>query len=566
MHKKIFFVLILTLPLFSISYGEDALLWEDIPFDSVQDRQELAKLITSAMSDEQALAQTFMMGWIGVEPSPLILRWIREHNIGGVKVFGWNTDDTNRLAETIGIFQNTAMEAGFGIPLLIATDQEGGMVRHVKGNTSETPGNMAIGAAGRPIDAYWSGYFIGRELSVLGINMNFAPTVDVFNNRDSLLIGPRSFGADPLLTAILGAAFAQGLREAGIIATAKHFPGHGDTALDSHGVLPRINISMETLWERELLPYRFIINEGIPAIMSGHLAFPNSPGGSTPASLSPWFLTELLRDELGFNGIIVTDDLMMGGALNYTRSLPLAARRALEAGNDILMLSSTPGLNDAIWTYLLASMREEPEFNRIVREACQRILVTKLEYFAFDNAAPLVPDLALLENELPHPEGSSFFMSLAARSTTILINDNILPLNSEAAGRVLLAGNNNEFFNMGRIAFPGARSYWYPSAQTLGDLTRQAQNIDTVILFISGRLGAGAIEQLRNLNARLIILSALNPGFLLDELSWAGAAVAVYSFAPESIRAGFSAILGRIPGEGRLPFILNGNQPASPWN
>ena len=566
MLKKIFFVLILALPLFSISHDEEDFLWEEISLDSIQDRRELAYRITSAMSDEQALAQTFMLGWIGVEPSPLILRWIIERNIGGVKVFGWNTDNTNKLAETIGIFQNTAMEAGFGIPLLIATDQEGGMVRHVRGNTSETPGNMAIGAAGRPIDAYQSGYFIGRELSLLGINMNFAPTVDVFNNRDSLLIGPRSFGADPLMAGVLGAAFAQGLKDSGIIATAKHFPGHGDTALDSHGVLPRINISMETLWERELLPYRFIINEGIPAIMSGHLAFPNSPGGATPASLSPWFLTELLREELGFDGIVVTDDLMMGGALNYTRSLPLAARRALEAGNDIIMLSSTPGLNDAIWTYLLTSMREEPEFNLRVRDACQRIIAVKLEYFGIENAVPLIPDLTLLESGLPHPEGRSFFMSLAARSTTILINDNILPLSPQDAGRVLLAGNNNEFFNSGRIAFPNARTYWYPSAQTLGELANQAQNIDTVILFISGRLGARAIEQLESINARLIILSTLNPGFLLDELSWADGAVAVYSFAPESIRAGFSAILGRIPAEGRLPFILNGNQPASPWN
>jgi beta-N-acetylhexosaminidase len=143
-----------------------------------------------------------MLGWVGAEPSPLIMDWIRNRNIGGVKIFGWNTGDTLKLAETVGELQKNALTTQFGIPLLVATDQEGGLVRHVKGATSETPGNMAIGASGRPIDAYWSGYYIGRELSLLGINMNFAPTVDLYTNRDSTLIGPRSFSADPVQAGI----------------------------------------------------------------------------------------------------------------------------------------------------------------------------------------------------------------------------------------------------------------------------------------------------------------------------------------------------------------------------
>ena len=519
------------------------------------DPLELALIITSAMSDEQALAQTFMLGWSGGEPSPLILNWIRERNIGGVKVFGWNTDDTYRLAETIGIFQNAALETGYGIPLLVATDQEGGNVRHVRGNTSVTPGNMAIGATGLPIYAYYSGYYIGRELSLLGINMNFAPAVDLFNNRDSSLIGPRSFGSDPYMAAIMGAAFARGQEETGIIATAKHFPGHGDTPLDSHGVLPLINISLETLLERELIPYQLMIQEGIPAIMSAHIAFPQTPGGGTPASLSPWFLTELLREQLGYTGVIITDDLMMGGALNYARSAAMTARMALEAGNDIIMMSRTPQLNDAIWTYLLRTMEEEEAFRERVREACMRVLALKFQYLNTENSVPLIPDLSLLNAGLPDPEGRDFFRSLAARSVTVLNENNIFPLTHENAGRVLLAGNYTEFFNAGRRAFPGAAVYWYPSLQNMGELALHARNMDTVILLVSGRLSAASINQIRRLDADVIILSILNPGFL-DELDWADGAVAVYSFSPDSFNAGFSAILGRIPGEGRFPFII----------
>ena len=120
--------------------------------------QELAAAIETAMTDEQALAQVFMLGWVGEEPSPLIIEWIRQRNIGGVKIFGWNTSDTRRLARTVGELQQASLASPYNIPLLVATDQEGGWVRHVRGSTSETPGNMAIGASGYPRDSYLSGY------------------------------------------------------------------------------------------------------------------------------------------------------------------------------------------------------------------------------------------------------------------------------------------------------------------------------------------------------------------------------------------------------------------------
>jgi beta-N-acetylhexosaminidase len=131
----------------------------------------------------------------------------------------------------------------------------------------------------------------------------------------------------------------QGMMAAGVIPTAKHYPGHGDTDLDSHGVLPQINIPFETLWDRELVPYRMLSAEGLPAVMSGHIAFPRTSAAAAPASLSPWFLKDVLRDKIGFQGIVITDDLMMNGAAEWAGSISRAAKQALLAGNDIIMFS-----------------------------------------------------------------------------------------------------------------------------------------------------------------------------------------------------------------------------------
>jgi len=538
------FLLLFSFPLFSLSFADTG------------DSPELALRLTEQMTDEQALAQTFMLGWVGAEPSPLIMDWIRDRNIGGVKIFGWNTDDTRKLAETVGELQKNALATPLGIPLLVATDQEGGLVRHVKGATSETPGNMAIGASGRPMDAYLSGYYIGRELSLLGINMNFAPAVDLYTNQESTVIGPRSFGADPVRAGILGAAFVKGLGETGVIATAKHYPGHGDTDLDSHGVLPRIDASFDLLWDRELVPYRLMAKEGLQAIMSGHLAFPNTPAGETPASLSSWFLNDLLREKIGFRGLIITDDLLMNGATAFAGSVSRAAKQALLAGNDIVMLSKTPTLNDAVWTYLLSSMKSEPEFRERVRDACRRIVEFKLKNLGGDKKFPYVPDLKKVDAGLEDPEGTAFFLSLAARSVTIVNGRDVFPLSPEKAGRVLLAGNYADFFSAGEKAYPGAVSCWYNLSQGISELAARARDADTVIFCLSDKADLGILKQLRRLNRRIIVLSVLSPVYL-DEASWVDGAVAVYSYAPESFIAGFSVILGRISGEGKMPFPLN---------
>jgi beta-N-acetylhexosaminidase len=548
-------------PLFSLDFVS-------IELKPGDDIHEKAAAFVAELSDEDALAQTLMFGWTGALPSSQLLEWIQYRGIGGVKIFGWNTPlpdnpteadelrTTVTLAETIGVYQREALARPLKIPLLVATDQEGGIIRHVKGITSLVPGNMAIGASGRPRDAYLEGYYLGRELSVQGVNMNFAPTVDVLTNTHSVLIGTRAFGDNPVYAGILGAAYAKGLKDAGIIATAKHFPGHGDTALDSHGVLPEIAADIDALRERELVPYAILAREGVAAIMSGHIAFPQTEGGNRPASLSRYFLTDILRDEIGYDGLVVTDDISMNGATFAAGSQWRAALEALEAGNDIIMSSGNPALNGPLWTNLLAEMRRSESFNKRVREAATRIIAAKLEYLKPDTAPPLIPDTRRIQEHIPEAEALDFFQDLASRAATIVMENSpgVFPLAPETAGNVLLAGPYLEFFSAGRKAFPAAKSIW-ASPEYRSDFLAMARAADTIIFCLRDAQGAALLQAARNLGKKVIVLSVLNPVYL-ESLGWIDGAVAVYADHEESFLAGFSAITGRIKAEGAVPFDL----------
>ncbi len=348
-------------------------------FDNKESDQLITELIAN-MSDTDLLGQLMLLGYYGLDPSDDIMKWITDKRIGGVKIFGWNVSNLDRLGKGIALMQKQASENPLGIPLFIATDQEGGWVRHIKGDTSITPGNMSIGATSLPEDAYKTGVYIGSELKTLGINLNFAPTVDIYTNQNADVIGPRSFSSDPKVAAALSTSFFQGQDSTGVISTAKHFPGHGAAEGDSHGMLPKVNADFNTIWERELLPYRYLIKRGIPAIMSGHLAFPKITGDRVAASESKYFITELLRNKMGFKGIIITDDMVMTGALAGEKNLEEACYEAISAGNDIIMISRNSSDYQKVWKYLFRKLQENDNFRTIVTNAVRRIHKTKLNY------------------------------------------------------------------------------------------------------------------------------------------------------------------------------------------
>lgn len=520
--------------------GTEPDFWDPVP------DQELARNILSRMTDEEKLAQILMFGWAGLDPSPLVLDWVEERSLGNIKIFGWNTDDTFKVAKAITLLQGKAAKNRFGIPLFVATDQEGGWIRHVKGRTSQTPGNLAIGASGLPSDAWYSGYYISRELAALGINLNFAPTVDLYTDHASTVIGTRSFGEDPEGAGILGASFVAGSTAAGVLTTAKHYPGHGDTGMDSHGHMPVIRIDEKTLFERELVPFRRLVEAGVPAIMSGHLSFPEITGNRIPATFCPYFLDDLLRKQLGFDGLIITDDIMMNGATDYAGSVSRVVELAIEAGNTIVESSTTPSFSDPLWRNTLNRMKRDEQFRARVEDSVLRVLVAKLAYFKGTNPVGIYPEIADIAARVPDPDGASFFQSQAVRSVTVLRNGKEPRVDADS-GSVLIASQFASFLDIGRQRFPDASIFGVNDR--LGSI---AGNYDTIIFCLSSDYSLSVLKKLHHLRDRLIVVSAMSP-VLLGDVPWVESAIAVYSYSPWSFTAAFGAIAGDFVPTGTLP-------------
>lgn len=321
-----------------------------------------AKELVSKMTLEEKIGQKMMLsfrsGWTMKDGTKIasvqnindeIYELIGKYDIGSVILFAanFNADATVNVELTDGL-QRAAMDKDLGknnIPLLIAADQEGGIVYRLTGGTA-LPGNMALGATNNTENAVKAGEIIGSELSAVGVNTNFAPVADVNNNPNNPVIGLRSFSSNPQLAAKFTAAYIEGIQNKNVATTAKHFPGHGNVATDSHTGLPSISSTKEELYQTELVPFQAAIDSGTDMIMTAHIQFPNvvteqiysdKKGElmSPPATLSREILTDLLRDEMNFDGVIVTDSMTMQGVANYfdvnERNL-----LAVKAGVDIL--------------------------------------------------------------------------------------------------------------------------------------------------------------------------------------------------------------------------------------
>ncbi|RLW70865.1 MAG: hypothetical protein B6D68_00295, partial [spirochete symbiont of Stewartia floridana] len=521
---------------------------EEIPhFTDELDPVLLAHRLIDVMDNREVLGQVLMFGYDGQAPDRNIMRWIKEFNLGGVKIFGWNAEDLTLLAETVSVYQEIALGSRFGIPLLIATDQEGGWVRHIKGWTSITPGNMALGADPVPGDSLDTGRLIARELAAVGVNMNFAPTVDVFSDPRAEVIAPRTFTADPYWTGILGLAFIKGQEEFGVISTAKHYPGHGDTSEDSHGTLPIVHADINTLRNRDLIPYRMIIQGGLPAIMAGHLAFPLIENERLPATLSKYFLTTLLREELSFDGVVITDDLFMHGARIENTPAHQICYLAMMAGADILLISHGNRNHREIINRFINEMSDNELFAKRVREAAYRVMKMKLQWLKGPNAVSYHPKPP---QEMLSADGSyGFLLTQAARSIT-LVRNRRFPIKREDAGRVLVAGTYQDFFIEGKRRYPKAKTWLIDYAETKQGLQRNGRNLaqaaaryDTVIALVADTETAILLNELEKIANRVVVISVLSPTHL-DTLDWAQTALAVYGTGRESFRAAFAALFG----------------------
>ena len=488
---------------------------------------------------------------------------IENYHVGGVIYFNWTDNigmplDKKQVNGLSNGLQEIAMEQDTEIPLFISTDQEGGIVQRVTSPGTVFPGNMALGAIGSEAYATQSASILGKELNSLGINMNFAPSVDVNMNPENPVIGIRSFGEDPDLVSRLGVAQMNAYKDENVMASAKHFPGHGDTDTDSHFGLPIIDHDLETLHEVDLKPFKAAIDAGIDSIMTAHIVVPALDDSGLPATLSKPILTDLLREEMGYDGLIITDSLGMSGANVYPADqVPV---EALKAGVDVLL--NPPDVAVAYNGVLDAVESGEISEERL-NESVYRILKSKMDHGLFEDP---YTDSDAIENigTEAHLQTAD---EIANKSITLVKNDhqqlplkqseNVLVTGPSEAQPELLSNQLNEK----GIKSDSLETSMSPTKEQIDEAVEEAREADTVIITTYSANTNEAQQQMVNeiqKTDKSVIVAALRNPYDLMVFPEVDTYINTYSYLDVSVEALAKVIIGDVNPFGQLPVTLPG--------
>ncbi len=450
------------------------------------------------------------------------------------------------------------------------------MVARVDQDVALMPGNMAIGATGNPAYAYECARISGAELAALGINLNFAPCLDVNNNAANPVIGVRSYGEDPQLVAELGAAAIRGYQASGVSACAKHFPGHGDTATDSHHELPIVPHNAERMNELELVPFRDAVTAGVDAIMTAHVLFPALEPSMVPATLSAQVLTGLLREQLGYNGVIVTDCLEMK-AIADTVGVGPGAVMAVQAGADLVLVSHRYDRQLEALHALYDAVKSGEIMEARIDESVRRILKIK---HARSSARP-----GLQAADIGNDRHRAFAQEVCDHAITLVhAADGVLPLRGDWPTLVVwpevrtssevdeiidqkltLGGALNRGLNSMHELIIGVE----PSDQEIADVLAQARACRQIVLatynagFAEGQIRLiqaltklkQDMYELERVQLSIIAVALRNPYDVQHFLAF-DAYLACYENRPAMLRAAAKVLLGEWEPQGRLPVYL----------
>ncbi|HBU85710.1 MAG TPA: beta-N-acetylhexosaminidase [Paenibacillus sp.] len=544
------------------------------------------------LSLEQRVGQMFMCGFHGQHADEQINQLIRNYHVGGVIYFRRNVESVDQLNQLSADLQAIAAEAG-ELPLMISVDQEGGMVARIdKEGVTQVPGNMALGATGKPDYTLECAQILGHELKSIGIDMNLAPVLDVNNNILNPVIGVRSYGENAESVADHGAAAIKGYQSRGVAATAKHFPGHGDTAVDSHLGMVTVPHERSRLEQVELLPFRRAIEAGVDAIMTAHVIFPAIEPEPIPATLSRKVLTGLLREEMGFDGIIITDCLEMH-AISKPYGVAEAAIRAVEAGADLILVSHT--LQDQVSAVeaVVEAVRNGRIEEATINQALERIISWKTarcgqweHTFVSMEEDDAVPDRSdedgvdfstKEKDELPRSLASieSTLDEIASNSITVVHNDGLIPLDPEKNVYVIWP----EVVQRTEVDEPwshtdslgvalsqlrgGVREHKITTQPTYDEADQILNNVsedDQIIICTytsAGHLPKGQHHLVQKLSEKysLIVVALRNPYDLL-EIPTPGSYICTYENTPAVVRALSLVLTGELQPTGRLPVSL----------
>lgn len=329
------------------------------------------------MSDKELIGQMVITGFDGTSDMDAnSIKLMQEYSVGGILLFGWNTVTFSQTKE---LLQNVNSHNPSSIPLLIGIDLEGGSVTRFKGQWK--PSLYSAQRLGEKNDAalvYDEYKRIGDQLKSIGINIDFAPVLDIAHDPAATFLGKRMFGSDPGKVAALIPQAVKGLHDAGVASLGKHFPGHGDTAVDSHESLPVLDATLDEMRSYSLVPFQAAVNEGIDAMLIAHLSYPNVDG-SHITSLSPTVITDILRVEMGFNGVVCSDDLRMQG-LRSQCSVGEGAVQHILAGGDVVLIGRYYDLQKQVLDSLLAALQNGTLTRGRIEQSVRRILELKAKY------------------------------------------------------------------------------------------------------------------------------------------------------------------------------------------
>lgn len=517
------------------------------------------------MNLKEKIGQMLHVGFNGLTAPDHILDWLARGQIGGVMLFARNVDTPEQVAGLVRQCREAAPR-----PILISIDQEGGRIARLRAGFSESPGAMALGAADSEALAEEVAEVMARELRALGINWVIAPVVDIAHNAENPAIGTRSLGTNPQRVSALALAQIRGFNRGGVAATAKHFPGHGNTPIDTHIALATIGGSMDDLWAHDLMPFRAAVEAGIDAVMVTHVML-NALDSQYPATISPPIIQNLLREKIGFRGLVCADGMEMKAISDHFGVGESAVLAAL-AGEDVIFFLHSRAFQEEAYAALLAAAHDGRLSEARIDESVSRIQSLAEKYRITD-----APHLDVIRQ----PEHLAV-MEKAARAGTVLLraDSDVFPIQAHdrAHGGAPLQktaliefasyldtgamerGDSTALATILHQRAPEIESIGLPSSgiapETLERAKRLAIESDVIILATRNtHLWAEETQIARELMslAKNVILVCLANPYDADALPGAGTILCTCGDSTPSLYAAVDALMGDFIPEGKLP-------------
>lgn len=525
------------------------------PTSNVQPPISNLDSLVSSMTLEQKVGQVMLVGFDGTTLTPEFRDDLAQLHIGGVIFYERNVQSPSQVAQLNTDLQNLAKQNG-DPALFLTIDQEGGIVtrmREDKGFT-EFPGQMAIGATGDANNAHRIAQAMANEMLALGFNMDLSPDLDVNNNPANPIIGTRSFGSNPQRVAEFGTAFIDGMQSAGMIAIGKHFPGHGDTGVDSHISLPTVPHDRARLETIEFVPFKAAMQANIAGIMSAHITFPaidSTPG--LAATLSPKVLTDLIRGEMKYDGLVMTDELTMGALATSGYPAPQAASAALKAGADILLFQTGYAMHRQVHAMLVDHVQRGVIPQARLDEAVRRILLAKEKYSILSG----MQSNASRASQVGSPQTKAVSRDVAMQAVTLVRDDaKLVPLKPDAKLLVVETGAYGLGKLLGATTMQVAANTKKSEIDSILQVAKDGRTI--IVATNDAARNPGQVElvaALKNANVPTIIIATRSPYdvmYLKDVTTY----LTTYGNNPPMIEAVMAVLAGKVKAQGKLPVAL----------